>query len=85
MIVHALDLLYFWMYQPRARSALRSLAQSLSHEERQILMETQFVLLQHKKISLLFVEGLVGKNFSKGLSFYLDRSREYLNAMKTSF
>ena len=85
MIVHALDLLYFWMYQPRARSALRSLAQSLSDEERQILIETQFILLQHKKISLLFVEGLVGKHFSKGLSFYLDRSREYLKAMKTSF
>lgn len=85
MIVHALDLLYFWMYQPRARSALRSLVPSLSDEERQILIESQFILLEHKKISLLFVEGLVGKNFSKALSFYLDRSREYLNAMKTSF
>jgi len=81
MIVHALDLLYFWMYQPRAGSALRSVAQSLTAEERQILVESQFILLQQKKISLLFVDGLVGKNFSKALSFYLDRSQEYLNAM----
>jgi len=82
MIIHALDLLYFWMYQPRARSAIRSLVQSLSNEEQRILLETQFVLLQKKKISLLFVDGLVGKNFSKVLAFYLDRSNEYLDGMK---
>ena len=82
MIIHALDLLYFWMYQPRARSAIRSLVQSLSNEEQRILLETQFVLLQKKKISLLFVDGLVGKNFSKALAFYLDRSNEYLDGMK---
>ena len=82
MIIHALDLLYFWMYQPRARSAIRSLAQTLSDEEQIILSETQSVLLQKKKISLLFVEGLVGKNFSKALAFYLDRSTEYLKGMK---
>jgi hypothetical protein len=85
IIVHALDLLYFWMYQPRARSAFRTFVQTLSDEERRILKETQFILLRKKKISFLFVEGLVGKNFSKALSFYLDRSREYLNAMKTTF
>ena len=69
------------MYQPRARSALRLLAQSLSDEERQILIGSQYILLQQKKISLLFVDGLVGRYFSKGLSFYLDRSQEYLNAV----
>ncbi|SPD76032.1 conserved membrane hypothetical protein [uncultured Desulfobacterium sp.] len=81
LIIHALDLLYFWMYQPRARSALRSLVQSLSDEEREILIGTQSVLVQQRKISLLFVDGLVGKNFSKALSFYLDRSQEYMADM----
>jgi hypothetical protein len=30
------------------------------------------------EISQVFVDGLVGKNFAKALSFYLDRSEEYL-------
>jgi len=82
MIIDALDLLYFWMYQPRARSALGLLIRTLSDEERQILLGSQSILRQQKEISLLFVEGLVGKNFSKALSFYLDRSEEYLEALK---
>ena len=81
MIIDALDLLYFWMYQPRARSALRLLMGTLSDEERQILIGSQSVLTRQKEITFLFVEGLVGKNFSKALSFYLDRSREYLEAL----
>ncbi|MEJ2587714.1 MAG: hypothetical protein P8165_09085, partial [Deltaproteobacteria bacterium] len=82
MIIDALDLLYFWMYQPRARSAFNLLIRMLSHEERQILIGSQSILIQQKEISLLFVEGLVGKNFSKALAFYLDRSQEYLDALK---
>ncbi len=82
LIIHALDLLYFWMYQPRARSALRSLVQSLFAEELEIFIGTQSILVQQRKISLLFVDGLVGKNFSKALSFYLDRFQEYLNGIK---
>ncbi len=82
VIVHALDLMYFWMYQPRARSALRSLIPKLSREEREILITSQFVLNQQKKISFLFVNGLVGKNFPRALAFYLDRSEEYLKDIK---
>jgi hypothetical protein len=82
MIIDALDLFYFWMYQPRARSALRLLIRTLSDEERQILVLSQSVLTQQKEITLLFAEGLVGKNFSKALAFYLDHSREYLDALK---
>ena len=81
MIIDTLDLLYFWMYQPRARSALRLLMGMLSDEERQILIGSQSVLTQQKEITFLFVDGLVGKNFSKALSFYLDRSPEYLEAL----
>ncbi|MBW1804665.1 MAG: hypothetical protein JRJ85_28565 [Deltaproteobacteria bacterium] len=82
MIIDALDLLYFWMYQPRARSALRLLNRRLSEEDRKILIGSQSVLTQQKEITLLFAEGLVGKNFSKALAFYLDYSREYLDVLK---
>jgi len=82
MIVDALDLLYFWMYQPRSRSAFRLLIRHLSKEERQILMGYQSILKQKRDITLLFVEGLVGKNFSKALAFYLDYSKEYLDAVQ---
>ena len=82
IIISALDLLYFLMYQPRAGSALRLLMGSLSHEERRILLGSQQILTQQKKISLLIVGGLVGKNFSKALSFYLDRFSEYLDTLR---
>ncbi len=77
MIINALDLLYFWMYQPRARSAMKLLMGGLNEEEKEILKASQKVLSREKKISLLFVDGLVGKNFSRALSFYLDRWQEY--------
>jgi DNA-directed RNA polymerase subunit L len=32
--------------------------------------------------ALLFVEGLVGRNFAKALAFYLDHVDEYLDALK---
>ena len=82
MIINALDLLYFWMYQPRARIALHRILRTLSNEERQILIKSQFILNQQREISLLFVDGLIGNNFSKPLSFYLDYSKEYLKAIK---
>ncbi len=34
--IHALDLLYFWMYQPRARSALDQLLKNINEEERHL-------------------------------------------------
>ena len=82
IIISALDLLYFWMYQPRAGSALSLLLTSLSPEERRILVGSQQILAQKEMISLLIVGGLVGKNFSKALSFYLDRFQGYLDALK---
>ncbi|MCB2189820.1 MAG: hypothetical protein KQJ78_25685, partial [Deltaproteobacteria bacterium] len=41
MIINALDLLYFWMYQPRARSALKLLMGGLTDEEKEILKASQ--------------------------------------------
>ncbi len=82
VIINALDLLYFWMYQPRAQSTLKIIISGMSHEERQIFIRTQTVLERNREISQLFVDGVVGKNFSRALSFYLDRSQEYLRAIR---
>ncbi|MCE5333322.1 MAG: hypothetical protein LLG06_01905 [Desulfobacteraceae bacterium] len=82
LIINALDLLYFWMYQPRARSVLCSLLQKMSQEERQILLRSQSVLRRKREISQLLVNGIVGKKFAQALSLYLDRSEEYLDAIE---
>ncbi len=82
IIINALDLLYFWMYQPRARSVLCALLRTMSNEEKHILVGSQSVLRRKREISQLFVNGIVGKKFSRALSFYLDRSGEYLDAIE---
>ena len=70
------------MYQPRAGSALKLIMKSLTREEQRILVGSQQILAQQKKISFLIVAGLLGKNFSRALSFYLDCLQGYLAALK---
>jgi len=82
IMVHALDLLYFWMYQPRARTALRQFVHALSEDERHILASSQFTLQRHREISQMFIDGILGNNFPRPLSFYLSRNAEYLEAIK---
>ncbi|HOX44206.1 MAG TPA: hypothetical protein PK668_11440 [Myxococcota bacterium] len=82
LILNALDLLYFWMYQPRARSMLRRLLRRMDGEERQIFLRSQAVLERQREISQLLVDGLVSKNFSRPLAFYLERAEDYLRAMR---
>ena len=84
IIINALDLLYFWMYQPRARSVLCSLLGTMSNEERQILVHSQSVLRRKREVSQLFVNGIVGKKFSQALSFYLDRSDDTWTPLRRS-
>lgn len=78
VIVNALDLMYFWMYQPRARHTLKRMMRQMNAEEREILLLSQYVLQREREISQLFLDGLVGKNFSRALAFYLARWRNYL-------
>ncbi|MBI5589627.1 MAG: hypothetical protein HY881_03995 [Deltaproteobacteria bacterium] len=78
MIIHALDLLFFWNYQPRGRTALIMLAKTLSEEERQILLGSLHILKRQREISMLFIDGIIGKNFSGGLAFYLNASGQFL-------
>ncbi len=80
--IHALDLLYFWMYQPRARSALDQLLRNINEEERHLLVTSQLTLLRQRDISQMFIDGVLGHDFARGLAFYLSRYPEYLEAMK---
>ena len=77
-IVNALDLMYIWMYQPRARKALQQIVATMSAEEWLIFYRSQLVLKRQREISQVFVDGLVGRNFARALSFYLDRAETYL-------
>jgi hypothetical protein len=81
MIVNALDMLYFWMYQPRSRDAFKEIINSLSPDEQRILLLSQNILKCEKPISEMFVNGLVGKKFSAPLAFYLERSKLYLEEL----
>lgn len=78
LIINALDLLYFWMYQPRAQTAYKNFLRNLSAEERHVFIQSQDVLEMQREISQMFIDGILGKNFSKPLAFYLDRSGQYL-------
>ena len=74
--------MYLWMYQPRARKALMIIFSGMSREEWLIFYRSQLVLKRYREISQIFVDGLVGRNFSKALSFYLDRFEGYLAEME---
>ncbi|MBI9075068.1 MAG: hypothetical protein JEZ02_06615 [Desulfatibacillum sp.] len=82
LVMHSLDMLYFWDYLPRGRTALRSLLFNISREEYQMLLHSLAVLEQQKLVSQMFIDGLTGKNFAKALAFYLNRSGPYLDSMR---
>ncbi|EFL50079.1 conserved hypothetical protein [Solidesulfovibrio fructosivorans JJ]] len=77
-IANALDFLYFWMYQPHARTVMARALRAMSLRERRIFLLSQYVLLREKEISRLFIDGLVGKTFAPALAFFLSNARCYL-------
>lgn len=81
--IHSLDALYFWMFQPRAQSALHQLLDSISEDERNIWITSQFTLLRQREISQMFIDGILGHDFARALSFYLSSSQPYLQDMKS--
>ena len=83
LMLHALDLLYFWMYQPRARLALERFVEQLSEDECHILVSSQCMLQRTREVSQLFIDGIFGDSFPKPLSFYLSRYAGYLEEIKT--
>ncbi|MCF8028810.1 MAG: hypothetical protein K9K81_10635, partial [Desulfobacteraceae bacterium] len=82
LIVNSLDLLYFWMYQPRAHTAFRNFLRNMSEDERHVLIKAQSILKMEREISQMFIDGILGRNFSKPLAFYLNRSGEYLRVVE---
>ena len=78
IVIDSLDLLYFWMYQPRARIALVQQMAHMSADERQFLLRSQQVLKRKKNISEMLLNGLVGKRFEVALAFYLSHADRYL-------
>jgi hypothetical protein len=54
----------------------------MSDEERQIFVRSQSVLKRKPEVTRLLLDGIVGKRFAKPLSFYLDRSEEYLKKVE---
>ena len=81
LIIAALDLMYFWFYLPRAQEACRQMIRAMSAADRRVFFRSQLVLLREREISQLMVDGLLGRNFSKPLAFFLDKHSEYLRAM----
>ena len=81
IIINALDLMYFWMYQPRAATVLNDFIRKMTAEERSIFARSQNVLVREREISQMFVDGLVGRNFAPALAFFLNRYYDYLEEM----
>jgi len=81
IIVDSLDLLYFWMYLPRARVKMLAMVSRLTPEEKTIFFQAQEMLKHEQYISRLFVDGILGRNFSRPLSFYLTTYKNYLSAI----
>lgn len=81
-IINALDLLYFWLYQPRARKMLNEILGTMQKEEKNIFIISQMVLQRYREISQMVIDGLVGKKFDKALAFYLNRYEDYLKIIQ---
>ena len=77
-IINALDLMYFWLYQPCAQQTLTSILRTMTREERVIVARSQGILARVREVSQLFVDGLLGRNFARALSFYLDSYENYI-------
>ncbi len=80
-IINALDLMYFWYYQPCAQQTLLALIREMTREERIVLARFQSILLNVQEVCQLFVDGMLGVNFSRALSFYLDNYEDYIDTI----
>ncbi len=78
-IINVLDLMYFWFYQPCAHQTLLAILRDMTREERAILARFQGILCNIREVSQLFVDGLLGSDFARALSFYLDKHEDYIN------
>ena len=77
--INSLDLLYFWMYLPRAKAVMVDMFDRLMPEEKIIFKQAQKLLTQERYVSRLFIDGMLGEKFSRPLSFYLTTYKPYLS------
>lgn len=80
-VINALDLMYFWYYLPRAQEALKRILLSMPDADKAVLLRAQLVLTREREISQMLVDGLLGRNFSSALAFFLDRHKPYVREM----
>lgn len=83
-IINALDFMYFWMYQPYAQQTFQAILNTMTREEKIILAKGQNVLLPVQDVSQLFIDGFIGKNFARALSFYLTSHEAYIDSIVTT-
>ena len=79
--INALDLMYFWYYQPCAQQTLVAMLRGMTREERVVLARIQSILLNVQEVCQLFVDGMLGANFSRALSFYLNNYEDYIDTI----
>lgn len=79
ILIHSLDLMYFLMYQPRARTMLTYFIRQMTEEEKVILMRTQLILVRERAVSQLLVNNDIVQNFARVLAFYLNQYQAYLH------
>lgn len=80
-IINALDLMYFWYYLPCAQQTLLNMLRGMTREERIVLARFQSILINVQEVCQLFVDGMLGMNFSRALSFYLNNYEDYIDTM----
>lgn len=80
-VINALDLMYFWYYQPRAQEAFKKILLNMPVADKNVLMRSQLVLTREREISQMLVDGLLGRNFSSALAFFLDKHKAYVRLM----
>ncbi|MBD5553684.1 MAG: hypothetical protein HDQ44_05035 [Desulfovibrio sp.] len=80
-VINALDLMYFWYCLPRAQDALKRILLTMPDADKTVLMRAQLVLTREREISQMLVDGLLGKNFSSALAFFLDKHKAYMRQM----
>ena len=80
-IVNALDMMYFWYYQPRAQEAFRHVLRTMANADKTVIALSQLVLLREREVAQLMVDGLIGRDFSRPLAFFLSKRKEYVKAV----
>ena len=83
ILAHSLDLLYFFFYQPRARTELARSIRAMSQDEREIFTKAQQVLTRERGVSQLLVSGDIVREFGPVLAFYLSEYRAYLSIISS--